>query len=693
MTEGGGRLVVVEGWAGTGKSYLFSAAREAWEGRGLRVVGGALSGRAAADLGEGAGLSESRTLASWEHAWGRGESRLGRRDVLVIDEASLVGTRQMGRVLQEAERGGAKVVLVGDTRQLQAIEAGSPMRALGQVAGRAELRDIRRQSLPWQRQASAALASGDIGAALAAYHQDVHRHKTRGSAPAAIAEAWVARERGDSGARGGSQVALTHRRRDVASLNEAIREARREAGLLAGSAKEVAVETPRGQRAMALGDRVCFLRNDRRLGVYNGTTGTVEGAREGALEVRLDGGRSVTVLLSRYRDLDYGYALTVHRAQGVTVDHAHVWATPGLDRHAAYVAMTRHRQGLSVHAEQPDFSARGGLEASLSRSRPKGMAMAFVAAARERRGRQRVASERRQAAEKGDLARREELLQGCAAAHSEAVRLRTRCAQRVPSVAEEVTRTSAYAEGVSHLREAERQLEAWKGLRREAEARHGVRARLGLVGQVQVVSPETGRRVRLKEGMAAASQRHAQAKDALASMPRSPAVLAEAEDQAQAARRGQVRAQAALLAAERRFQEADLSLRAMDRAHPGLAKLHVFTQHGHMSEIAQFQDQSRQGRLKARYQRLTIRQEGLELRTNALRAGRFVPTPRSSLGERSKNSPHLARQKSRSMYREDRKVERLAAKIMGVRAKLQNALQELHRARERDRDLSRNMRR
>ena len=453
------------------------------------------------------------------------------------------------------------------------------------------------------------------------------------------------------------------------------------------------VETPRGQRGMAPGDRVCFLRNDRRLGVYNGTTGTVEGAREGALEVRLDGGRSVAVPLSRYRDLDHGYALTVHKAQGVTVDHAHVWATPGLDRHAAYVAMTRHRQGLSVHAERPDFSAPGGLEASLSRSRPKGMAMSFVAAERERRGRQRAASERRQESEKSLLARREALVQSCVAAHSEAVRLRTRWAQRVRSAAEEVTHTSAYMEGVGHLREAERQLKAWTGLRREAKARHAVRARLGLVGKVEVISPETGAKVRLGEGMAAASRRHVEAKEAFASIARSPEVVAEAEDRAQAARRGQERAQADLLGMERRSREANFSLKAMDRAHPGLAKPHVLTQHGHMSEIALLQDQSRRGRLEARYQRLTLRQEGLELKTNALRAGQFVATLRPSLDERSRNSPHLARQKSRSMYRQDREVERLEDQTMGVRANLEKALQGLHRSRERDWDLSRDMRR
>ena len=436
---------------------------------------------------------------------------------------------------------------------------------------------------------------------------------------------------------------------------------------------------------------MCFLRNDRRLGVYNGTTGTVQEAREGALNVRLDSGRSVRVPLNHYRDLDHGYALTVHKAQGATVDYAHVWATPGLDRHAAYVAMTRHRQSLSVHAEQLDFSSRGGLEASLSRSRPKGMAMAFVAAEKKRRGRQRSASERRRASEDGLLARREGLVQSCAAAHSESVRLRALCAQQVPNASEGVTRTSAYAEGERHLRHAERLLNAWGGLRREAEAQHRVRARLGLIGQVQVVSPETGRRVRLGEGMVAASRRHAQAREALVSMARSPAALAEAEERARAARRGQVRAQADLPVSERRFREADSSLKAMDRAHPGLAKLHALSQYGHLSEIAQLRAQGRRALLEAHCRRLTQKQEGLERRTNALRAGRFVLTTRPSPGERSRNSPHSARQRSRSMYRQDRAVERLEAQTTGLRKKLERTLQRLNRARERDWDLSRDM--
>ena len=691
VTEGGGRLAVVEGWAGTGKSYMLAAAREAWTGQGLRVVGGALSGRAAAGLGESSGISESRTLASWEHAWERGEARLGRQDVLVIDEASLVGTRQMGRVLQEAEQGGAKVVLVGDTRQLQAIEAGSPMRALGQVAGQAVLRDIRRQALPWQQQASAALAAGRVGEALSAYRKDVHPHEIAGSAPAAIAQAWVARERESGRLEGASQVALTHRRSDVAALNQAIRQARREAGLLAPPEGEVAVETPRGRRQMAAGDRVCFLRNDRRLGVYNGTTGTVLGGHEGTLRVRLDSGRGLTVPLERYRDLDHGYALTVHKAQGVTVDHTHVWATPGLDRHATYVAMTRHRLGLSVHFEREDFSGRGGLDACLARSRPKGMAMAFAAAETERRGRQRAASDARREAERGLVAHREEILKAYATARSEVVRLRATSEQRVPTAAEAVTGTSAYLEGQRRLQIAERTLNAWRDLQRETAVQHPVRAQLGLIGRVRVMSPETGRPVRLDEGLEMAHRRHVQAKKALTSVIRSPDLLREAEGRAQSAREGQARDLARLPALEARAREASAALDALDRAHPNLAKIHVLTQHGHVSELKQIRDQEQRARLDARCRRLTGLQERVELRTSKLLEGRLEPRVHQSLSKISRRSPDLVRQGSRLRYRYERELERLKSRVTGIRAGLERAMQGMARVRDRGRDCSRDM--
>src|SRR5215213_8491960 len=157
-------LALVVGYAGTGKSTMLGAAREAWEAQGYTVRGAALAGIAAESLEGGSGIS-SRTLASLEHAWGQGRDTLTSRDVLVIDEAGLVGSRQMERVLSHAAEAGAKVVLVGDPQQLQAIEAGAAFRALSERHGAAELTQVRRQHQAWQREDRKSVATERTAAA------------------------------------------------------------------------------------------------------------------------------------------------------------------------------------------------------------------------------------------------------------------------------------------------------------------------------------------------------------------------------------------------------------------------------------------------------------------------------------------------------------------------------------------------
>src|SRR5215213_7767165 len=157
-------LALVVGFAGTGKSTMLGAARAAWAAQGSTVRGAALSGIAAESLEGGSGI-RSRTLASLEHAWGQGRDRLTGRDVLVIDEAGMVGSRQMERVLSHAAEAGAKVVLVGDPQQLQAIEAGAAFRALSERHGAAEITQVRRQHQAWQREDRKSVATERTAAA------------------------------------------------------------------------------------------------------------------------------------------------------------------------------------------------------------------------------------------------------------------------------------------------------------------------------------------------------------------------------------------------------------------------------------------------------------------------------------------------------------------------------------------------
>lgn len=375
-----GDLALLVGYAGTGKSALLRVAREAWEAQGYRVRGAALSGMAAESLEGGSGIP-SRTLASLEHAWARDRDLLGPRDVLVVDEAGLVGSRQLSRVMAQAQSAGAKVVMVGDAEQLQAIEAGAAFRALSERHGAFELTEVRRQQVAWQRDATRQLATGRTVQALGVYAAAgaVHGHEDAAAArEAMVAGWWAAKQKAPET----SQVMLAYTRDDVSALNGLARERMQAAGAL-GS--DHTVETTRGARFFAEGERIVFLRNERELGVKNGTLGTVEQLGETRMSVRLDDGRRLAFDHKAYTDLDHGYATTIHKSQGVTVDRTHVLAGGYMDRHATYVAMSRHRQSVALHYDRETYADEAALGRALSRERAKDSTLDYPDLFAERR--------------------------------------------------------------------------------------------------------------------------------------------------------------------------------------------------------------------------------------------------------------------------------------------------------------------
>src|SRR4051794_30658821 len=387
-------LGILVGHAGTGKSAMLGVAREVWEAAGYEVRGAALSGIAAENLESGSGIA-SRTIASMEHGWHQGRDLLTTRDVLVIDEAGMVGTRQLERVLSHAAEAGAKVVLVGDIKQLQAIEAGAAFRSIHERHGGAEIGEVRRQREDWQRDATRDLATGRTGHSLEAYrsHGMVHEAQTREQARGDLIERW---DRDRQAAPKRSRIILTHTNDEVRALNEAARERMRVEG---GLGDDVRLTVERGERRFASGDRVMFLQNERGLSVKNGTLGTIEQVSAQSMAVQTDDGRSVRFDLRDYNRIDHGYAATIHKAQGMTVDRAHVLATPGMDVHGSYVALSRHRDGVDLHYGRDDFASRDRLVRTLSRDRSKDMASDYdradpIQSYAERRGitfRERVA--------------------------------------------------------------------------------------------------------------------------------------------------------------------------------------------------------------------------------------------------------------------------------------------------------------
>jgi Ti-type conjugative transfer relaxase TraA len=362
------RIAAVIGFAGSGKSTMLAAARQSWESAGLRVIGAALSGIAADGLQQGAGI-DSRTIHSRLFQWEQGRNLLTARDVLVIDEAGMIGSRQMERLLHFVKAAGAKIVLVGDPEQLQSIEAGAAFRAIVERIGAARMQSVRRQKQAWQQEATQYLATGRTVEALKRYEDAgmLHGHENQDSARAALIDAWQAARAGRPGL---NQIILAFTREEVGILNRLARDRLRQAGELG---PDVTIATGVGKRSFAVGDRMYFLKNNTPLGVRNGSLGTIERIDGRTMTVRLDSpeGRVVTFSLDYYDQIDHGYAATIHKSQGITVDRAHLLVTSNLDRHAAYVAMTRHRDRIDVHWSAETIGARAQLDRILSRKAVK----------------------------------------------------------------------------------------------------------------------------------------------------------------------------------------------------------------------------------------------------------------------------------------------------------------------------------
>ena len=185
--------------AGAGKTFAIDAARDAWERSGHRVVGAALAARAAAELQAAAGVP-STTLDSFLGALERGMATLDDRTVVVVDEAGMVGTRKLARLLDHASAAAAKVVLVGDPRQLPEIDAGGLLAALAERVPGVALTENRRQRDEWERQALRHLRDGDLDIALGSYRD--HGRVTIGdnaedTRARLVADWWAARVAGE----------------------------------------------------------------------------------------------------------------------------------------------------------------------------------------------------------------------------------------------------------------------------------------------------------------------------------------------------------------------------------------------------------------------------------------------------------------------------------------------------------------
>ena len=282
-----------------------------------------------------------------------------RGSVLLIDEAGMVDSATLARLISHAEAAEAKLVLLGDPEQLQEIEAGGLFRALAERGEPIYLDEVIRHRHDLDREAAKRIRDGHGAEAL-----DLYRSAERVIvAPNAEArrEAMVA-DWHQSFERGEDAVMIAKRNVEVERLNELARAVRREAGKL--GAEEIEV----GGQPFAAGDQVITRVNDRQANIYNRERWRVAEVDAEARSVVLDGidtRRRVCVdavyleRLNPYNDapaLEHAYALTTYSAQGTTVERAYVMADPSMDKQELYVAASRARGETYLYAT-PEIQA------------------------------------------------------------------------------------------------------------------------------------------------------------------------------------------------------------------------------------------------------------------------------------------------------------------------------------------------
>jgi Ti-type conjugative transfer relaxase TraA len=338
-------LAIIDGQAGTGKSYSMAAIRKAYEARGDKVIGLAPTNAVAQDMARD-GFTRAATIHSELFAVKNGRKVWNSRTVLMVDEAAMIDTKLMAQVTTFANEAHAKLILVGDDRQLSSIDRGGMFAVLKDRHGAAELSEVRRQTKSDDRRAAELMAEGNFHDALARYEAKggIKWTRTQEEAQAALVRKWAADTQADPSK---TRFVFAYTNDDVDKINHAIRGVRKERGEL-GEDREF--ETSRGKASFATGDRVQIIGTDKQRGLINGFAGTVTSIEDTTIHMQLDGrtARSISFDATQFKEFRHGYAGTIYKGQGRTLDQTYLYHSEHWRSAASYVALTRHRDKAEV---------------------------------------------------------------------------------------------------------------------------------------------------------------------------------------------------------------------------------------------------------------------------------------------------------------------------------------------------------
>jgi len=379
----GSAIAIIEGAPGAGKTTTLKPVVDAYRDLGCRVIATASAWRIANMLRDDLGV-EARATASWIAAIKAGQPVLDKRTVLIVDEAGLCSSRDMHSLLGAVAKAGAKLVLVGDRKQLQAIGAGPGLDLVARAVASVRVDTIVRQTDAWAREAITAFGTGRAATALKAFaHRGllVEAEGAKAAIRAVVDEANPVHSKEQTG----SVLILAKSNAAVAAISREVRERRKAAGLIAGKEITFKAATPSGHATeicLARGDLIRFLVRDDEMGVVNGSTAAVLKVSEsrslagGAPRIRIEadiGGRRVSFDPKRLADsqgrprLGWAYAATIHSSQGRTVDRAVVYVDPTYNRFDIYVAASRAREHTTLVVDAKSIDRRLTAELPIDR--------------------------------------------------------------------------------------------------------------------------------------------------------------------------------------------------------------------------------------------------------------------------------------------------------------------------------------
>lgn len=371
-------LACVQGVAGSGKTFMLGVVRKVFERAGYEVLGTSLAAKAARGLEEGSGIRSvhiHKLLKDIEQK----KTSITKHTVLIVDEAGMVGTRQMQKLVSLVSKNNAKLVLVGDWDQIQAVDAGSAFRGISKEVGYASMDSIVRQREEWARDVVQDLRRGRAIEALTEFQSrgQLFIGEDRDAAMDELVGDWSDKTIGDSVTLKESLV-FAGTNLEVRELNKRIQNERLEAGELGESTIEL------DGLDVHVSDRLMVTRNYNSLGLQNGTLGTVVSLEGGIVGYRLDNGFTFEIDVRDFDHLTLGYAMTTHKGQGVTCENAFVLTGDGMtDRELSYVQGSRARGFTKLYSDE----LSGGetiqeLALKVGRSRQKVLAYEYQLEAR-----------------------------------------------------------------------------------------------------------------------------------------------------------------------------------------------------------------------------------------------------------------------------------------------------------------------